>query len=220
MDNQHAGTTWLTSVRIAFDSVHLIAEIAVPQSAQGLVIFAHGSGSSRRSPRNKLVAEKLRRRNLGTLLVDLLTENEDTDYSLRFDIDLLTERLVFITDWAARHPATEHLKIGYFGASTGAAAALLAATAEPNIVMAIVSRGGRVDLAGGAPKRLQAPTMLIVGEHDLGVREANEEFFLELKCKKELAIIPKATHLFEEPGALEQVAEHAAEWFSKYLKSD
>lgn len=219
MNSAPVGDSWMSVVPIPVNEHHLTADIVVPRAASGLVIFAHGSGSSRHSPRNKLVADTLRRHNIATLLVDLLTEGEDADYSLRFDIDLLTERLIAITDWAVHHPITERLKIGYFGASTGAAAALLAASAAADTIKAVVSRGGRVDLADIVADAIEAPTMLIVGEYDIGVREANETYFLNLQCKKELVIVPRATHLFEESGALEQVAEHAAKWFALYLDS-
>jgi putative phosphoribosyl transferase len=156
---------------------------------------------------------------LATLLVDLLSEAEDTDYQARFDLPLLAERLDTITDWVTHDERTEHLSIGYFGASTGAAAAMIAAEGAEDTVKAVVSRGGRVDLAHGTAEVLKVPTLFIVGQEDYGVREANEEVFLKLKCKKELAVIPKATHLFEEPGALERVAELAAQWFKEYLRS-
>jgi putative phosphoribosyl transferase len=189
----------------------------VPQGSKGLVVFAHGTGSGRLSPRNIMVAKRLRSHSLATLLVDLLTMEEEAGYEKRFDISLLTERLSAITDWAVHGQQTGHLPIGYFGASTGAAASLLAAADNPDVVRAIVSRGGRVDLAGDAPEVLGVPVMLIVGQNDFGVLEANEEAFLKLKGKKELSIIPKATHLFEEPGALDRVAILAAEWFNTYL---
>ena len=159
----------------------------------------------------------MRKSSLATLLVDLLSEEEDSDYQSRFDIVLLSERLVAITGWATRDERTEHLPIGYFGASTGAAAAMIAAEGAKNTVKAIVSRGGRVDLAHETAEVLKVPTLLIVGQEDYGVREANEEIFLELKCKKELAVIPKATHLFEEPGTLDRVAKLASKWFKDNL---
>ncbi len=204
-------------VHIPIDGFELEAELQVPPEAKGLVIFAHGSGSSRHSPRNKFVAQKLLQDSLATLLVDLLSEEEDSYYQSRFDIALLTERLVIITDWATHYEATEHLNIGYFGASTGAAAAMLAAAGAEDVVKAIVSRGGRVDLADEAAASVRVPTMLIVGLQDHGVREANEEVFMKLKGKKDLAEIPNATHLFEEPGALERVAQLASAWFGEYL---
>ena len=206
-----------SAVRIPFGSVILEGELEAPQGSKGLVIFAHGAGSGRLSPRNIMVAKRLRAHSFATLLVDLLTDEEEAGYEKRFDINLLTERLLAITDWAANIPQTGDLPIGYFGSSTGAAAALLAAAENPDVVRAIVSRGGRVDLAGDALDVLSVPTMLIVGQNDFGVLEANEEAFLELKGKKELSIIPHATHLFDEPGALDRVAILAAEWFNTYL---
>lgn len=204
-------------VKIPVNAVKLTGDLVIPQKTKGLVIFAHGSGSSRLSPRNVFVAERLQTDALATLLVDLLSEAEDTDYQARFDIPLLAERLTAVTDWATHDERTEHLAIGYFGASTGAAAAMIAAEGAKDTVKAIVSRGGRVDLAYETAEVLKVPTLLVVGQEDYGVREANEEVFLKLKCKKELAVIPKATHLFEEPGTLERVAELASKWFKEYL---
>lgn len=208
----------LPIVHIPINSLELEGELFVPLKARGLVIFAHGSGSSRRSPRNNFVAQRLHKESLATLLVDLLSEEEDSDYRNRFDIPLLAERLTAITDWATHDERTEHLPIGYFGASTGAAAAMIAAEGAEAAVKAVVSRGGRVDLVYETAEVLSVPTLLIVGQEDYGVREANEEVFLTLTCKKELAVIPKATHLFEEPGTLERVAELAAQWFKEYLR--
>lgn len=205
-------------VRIPVNGLKLEAELVIPSHAKGLIIFAHGSGSSRHSPRNQFVAEELRKHDLATLLVDLLSEEEDIDYESRFDISLLSERLVAITDWATHDEQTKHLALGYFGASTGAAAAIYAAVGAEDTVKALVSRGGRVDLALETIKNLKVPTLFIVGEDDYGVREANEKLFLLLKCQKRLAIVPHATHLFEEPGTLEQVTKLTAEWFEKYLK--
>ena len=204
-------------VHIPINSLELEGELVIPPKAKGLVIFAHGSGSSKHSPRNKFVAQRLRKELLATLLVDLLSEEEDSDYQSRFDIALLTERLVAITDWATHYEQTEDLSIGYFGASTGAAAAIMAAQGAEDTVKALALRGGRVDLAYEAAETLKVPTLLIVGQEDYGVREANEEVFLKLTCKKELAVIPKATHLFEEPGTLDRVAELASAWFKEYL---
>jgi dienelactone hydrolase len=217
MKTQSYMATHPTIVCIPVDGVELEGELIIPRAAKGLVIFAHGSGSSRHSPRNKFVAQKLRTGLMATLLVDLLTEEEDSDYQRRFDIDLLTERLVAITDWATHNELTEDLAIGYFGASTGAAAAMLAAEGAEDTVKAVVSRGGRVDMAYEAFETLKVPTLLIVGQKDFGVREANEEVFLKLKCKKELAEIPRATHLFEEPGTLDRAAQLALQWFSEHL---
>lgn len=206
------------AVRIPAGAVVLSADLAVPTDARGLVVFAHGSGSSRLSPRNTFVARYLESEGLATLLADLLSKEEDADYWARFDIDLLFERLKVITQWAQDDMRTRQLAIGYFGASTGAAAALFAAADSPGVVRAVVSRGGRVDLAHAAIGKLDAPTLFIVGEDDIWVRAANEEMFRELSCQKKLAVVPHATHLFEEPGALERVADLSARWFLEYLK--
>ncbi len=185
-------------------------------AARGLVIFAHGSGSSHTSPRNAFVARYLRDQKLATLLFDLLTEEEDRAYENRFDIPLLARRLVQATDWALGQPALQQLAPGYFGASTGAAAALIAA-AECSAVRAVVSRGGRPDLAMEVLPRVRAATLLIVGGHDEVVLELNEAAYARLTSIKALKVIPGATHLFEEPGALERVAQLAADWFVRYL---
>jgi pimeloyl-ACP methyl ester carboxylesterase len=188
------------------------------------VVFAHGSGSSRHSPRNRAVAAMLREGGLATLLVDLLTPEEgavdEETGRLRFDIDLLAERLVDATDWIGGIEETRGLGVGYFGASTGGGAALVAAARRPNSVRAVVSRGGRPDLAGAALARVRAPTLLIVGGHDPVVLELNREAFDRLRCEKELEIVPGATHLFEEPGALEEVARLARDWFLRHLPTD
>lgn len=204
-------------VNIPINQLTLTGELSIPPRAKGLIIFAHGSGSSRHSPRNQFVARKLRDSSLATLLVDLLSEQEDSDYQNRFDIATLSERLVIITDWATHDERTEHLSIGYFGASTGAAAAMIAAEGAEDTVKAIVSRGGRVDLAYEVAAALKVPTLLIVGEDDYGVREANQEIYDLLVCQKKLVIIPQATHLFEEPGALEAVTRSTAIWFNQHL---
>ena len=204
-------------VRLPINRIALEGELCVPPGAGGIVIFAHGSGSSRHSVRNQFVAQRLHARGLATLLFDLLTEAEDRTYANRFDIDLLTERLAVVTDWVTHSPLTTTLTVGYFGASTGAAAAIQAAAATPATVRALVSRGGRVDLAGEALEQLRLPTLLIVGQRDFAVRQLNEEAYRRLQCPKELAEIPDATHLFEEPGTLEQVAELATAWFAQYL---
>jgi putative phosphoribosyl transferase len=194
----------------------LEGDLQVPSGAKGIVIFAHGSGSSRHSPRNKFVADFLQKGGVGTLLIDLLTREEekidDVTRQLRFDIDLLTDRLSAVTKWAK----DKKLKIGYFGASTGAAAALSAA-AEVKEIAAVVSRGGRPDLAKGLDK-VEAPTLLIVGGYDEQVIGMNEEAYAQLKCEKKLMIVPKATHLFEEPGTLEEVARLARDWFISYFQ--
>jgi dienelactone hydrolase len=201
----------------------LEGDLVLPDGATGIVLFAHGSGSSRRSPRNRQVAARLNRNRLGTLLVDLLTpEEEQVDLATaehRFDIDLLARRLVGAIDWLRRGPA-EALPIGLFGASTGAAAALVAAAARPGDVAAVVSRGGRPDLAGPALPQVRAPTLLIVGGADPVVRELNEQAFELLQTEKQLVVIPGATHLFEEPGALEEVARLAGDWFTQHLQDD
>ena len=206
------------TMQIPVDSTRLEGSLAIPGQSKGLVIFAHGSGSSRFSPRNNYVAQVLRQAGIGTLLMDLLTQQEDSAYETRFNIDLLTERLLLATRWVQEQPRTKDLKIGYFGASTGAAAALKAAAIEGSKIGAVVSRGGRPDLAGEALTRVQAPTLLIVGGRDTVVLQLNREALAKLKGKKELVIIPGATHLFEEPGALEEVARLATEWFKQYLQ--
>jgi putative phosphoribosyl transferase len=205
-------------VQIPIDSIKIEGSLALPREAQGLVIFAHGSGSSRFSPRNNFVARVLREADIGTLLMDLLTEDEDAVYQIRFNIDLLTERLLLATKWLQKQPRTKDLVNGYFGASTGAAAALKAAVAEGSKIGAVVSRGGRPDLAEEALAYVQSPTLFIVGGNDHIVIELNREAYAKLKGKKQLVIVPGATHLFEEPGALEEVARLATEWFKQYLR--
>lgn len=197
--------------------VTLEGELTISQGASGLVIFVHGSGSSRFSPRNNYVAQVLQENNLATFLVDLLTKAEDLDYDYRFNIDLLTERLVEITKHLRKQEETKDLKTGYFGASTGAAAAIKAAIMEGNDISALVSRGGRVDLAENELSEIKSPTLLIVGEKDDFVLEVNKEALKKIKHTKKISIIPDATHLFEEPGALEEVAKEATQWFSTYL---
>jgi putative phosphoribosyl transferase len=194
------------------------ADLIVPQRATGVVLFAHGSGSSRHSPRNKFVAAQLRGARLGTLLIDLLTPAEDEVTRTRFDIGLLSSRLADAARSLGREPQTKNLPVGLFGASTGAAAALEVAAAMPEAIRAVVSRGGRPDLASHAALRtVKAPTLLIVGGDDAGVIELNQQAYAELGCVKHLAIVPGATHLFEEPGTLEEVARLAAEWFTRHL---
>ena len=199
----------------------LEGNLAIPPGAVGIVVFAHGSGSSRHSPRNRAVAGALREGGLATLLMDLLTAEEeavdDETARLRFDIDLLAERLVDATDWLGEAEETRGLPVGYFGASTGGGAALVAAARRPNVVRAVVSRGGRPDLAGAALGRVHAPTLLIVGGADHVVLELNGEAFERLRCDKKLEVVPGAAHLFEEPGALEQVAGLARDWFHRHL---
>ncbi len=210
------------SVQVSAGTVLLEGNLSIPEGAQGVVAFAHGSGSSRHSPRNRYVAQVLHDAGLATLLFDLLTAEEEAEDietgKLRFDIDLLARRLIAATDWLEENVEYHQLNIGYFGASTGAAAALIAAAERPDIVAAVVSRGGRPDLAKQALPRVKAPTLLIVGGHDFTVIEMNREALAKLNVEKELAIVPRATHLFEEPGALEEVAKLAANWFTAYLK--
>jgi len=210
-----------TLVLVPAGGVTLEGTLARPEGARGVVLFAHGSGSSRLSPRNRHVARVLNETALATLLVDLLTPEEEAidarTAHLRFDISLLAERLVAATDWLADHPDTRSLRVGYFGASTGAAAALVAAAVRSDAVGAVVSRGGRPDLAGRALALVRAPTLLIVGGRDAQVLELNREAFAQLTCEKRLEIVPGATHLFEEPGALDRVALLARDWFARYL---
>lgn len=215
-------TTETYEVQLPAGPVLLDGELKVPQGASGIVLFAHGSGSSRHSPRNQYVARVIREAGVGTLLFDLLTrEEEDIDTftrELRFDINLLARRLVAATNWLAAVVKTSHLRPGYFGASTGGGAALVAAAALGEQVGAVVSRGGRPDLAGEALHHVKAPTLLIVGGLDGPVIKMNEDAYAQLRCVKELKIIPGATHLFEEPGKLEEVASLAARWFLNHLQ--
>jgi len=208
-------------VRLEIADVSLSGDLGLPPDARGLVLFAHGSGSSRHSPRNRAVAEVLQHGRLATLLLDLLTEHEDladaTTAEFRFDIPLLADRLVAAIDWAQAHAQMSSLPVGLFGASTGAAAALMAAARRPSVVRAVVSRGGRPDLAEGSLDVVMAPTLLIVGGRDEVVIELNKQAFARLKEPKELQIVPGATHLFEEPGALEAVSRLAREWFTRHL---
>jgi pimeloyl-ACP methyl ester carboxylesterase len=197
--------------------VGLDGTLAIPAGARGLVLFAHGSGSSRFSPRNNQVATALLEAGLGTLLFDLLLPEEATNRANVFDIGLLAGRLRAATDWAREDPRAQGLSLGYFGASTGAAAALVAAAGAGTTVRAIVSRGGRPDLAGDALEEVVAPTLLIVGGADVPVLELNGGALARLRCEKELKIVPGATHLFEEPGALEEVMAIARDWFAKHL---
>jgi putative phosphoribosyl transferase len=208
-------------VRVPAGPATLEGNLTLPEEARAIVLFAHGSGSSRHSPRNRYVARVLNEAKLATLLIDLLTVNEELidmrTAQLRFDIELLAERLVDATNWLAQFPDTRQLRIGYFGASTGAAAALVAAAARPDGVGAIVSRGGRPDLAGAALPHVRAPTLLIVGGDDGQVIELNRTALAQLRSKKQLVIVPGATHLFEEPGALDEVARLARDWFHRHL---
>lgn len=203
-------------VAIPVKSITLKGELSVPLNATAIIVFSHGSGSSRFSSRNQMVAAYLRERNFGTLLFDLLTNQEDEDYDNRFNIDLLSSRLIGVTEWLNANPATKDLSVGYFGASTGAASALQAA-ANLDSVGAVVSRGGRPDLAMRFVERVEAPTLLIVGGLDPVVLELNQRVLQRLHCPKDLIIVEGASHLFEEPGKLDKVATLAAEWFEKYL---
>jgi putative phosphoribosyl transferase len=209
-------------IEMTIAGVTLHGELSVPERGAGLVLFAHGSGSSRHSPRNQYVAQTLREAGLGTLLFDLLsTEEEEADQytaHLRFDIKMLADRLIHATHWVAGQENLKHLPVGYFGSSTGGGAALVAAAEEGELVRAVVSRGGRPDLAGESLRHVVSPTLLIVGELDEQVIRLNEEAFDWLACEKELVIVPGASHLFEEPGALEHVARLAARWFQTYLQ--
>ena len=207
-------------VRLRADEVTLIGDLGLPSRARGVVLFAHGSGSSRHSPRNRAVARTLRQSGLATLLIDLLTRDEESEDAatghLRFDIGLLARRLVAVTDWLHGEPATGRLPVGYFGASTGGGAALAAAAERPEI-FAVVSRGGRPDLAGPALERVTAPTLLIVGGDDVPVLEMNRSAAARMRAEVRIEVVPGATHLFEEPGALEVVAALAARWFDDHL---
>ncbi|WP_016702978.1 dienelactone hydrolase family protein [Pseudomonas chlororaphis] len=207
--------------QLDLDGIELSADLRLPPGARALVVFAHGSGSGRSSPRNRYVAESLARRGLGSLLFDLLTETEqrldNRTRELRFDIALLARRLTEVLDWIDRDLELQSLRVGLFGASTGAAAALLAAAARPDVVHAVVSRGGRTDLAGPALSRVKAPTLQIVGAQDPVVFGLNCQSSRALQCEQRLEVVAGATHLFEEPGALEEVARLAGDWFEKYL---
>ena len=221
MSNSAAQTVEETLVHVSAGSVTLDGNLSLPEESRAVVLFAHGSGSSRHSSRNRYVARVLNEAKLATLLIDLLTLDEEVidarTAQLRFDIELLAERLVGATDWLTRFPDTKHLRIGYFGASTGAAAALVAAAVRPDVVSAVVSRGGRPDLAGAALMHVRAPTLLIVGGNDGQVIQLNRAALAELRCEKQLMIVPGATHLFEEPGALDEVARLARNWLQRHL---
>lgn len=205
-------------VTITAGSFRLEGTLRIPATPVGVVLFAHGSGSGRFSPRNNFVAQRLHKDGLATLLLDLLEPAEAEDRRKVFDIDLLADRLLAAKAWLAEDPRTRTLLIGYFGASTGAGAALQAAARESASIGAVVSRGGRPDLAERYLPLVAAPTLLIVGGCDIPVIQMNEEAFAQLTCPKKLIIVPGATHLFEEPGTLEQVADHALQWFQRYLK--
>ena len=219
-----AASPFVRAVTISVGPVLLEGDLAVPQGAAGIVVFAHGSGSSRHSQRNKFVASELRKAGMATLLMDLLTQQEERfeEFTgrLRFDTELLAHRLAEAAKWLEVQRETASLPMGYFGASTGAAAALVAAARQPGRVAAIVSRGGRPDLAGNALSVVRAPTLLIVGGDDMPVIELNQQAYDQLRCTKELTVVPGATHLFEEPGTLEEVARLAAGWFKRHLRGE
>lgn len=210
------------TLRVPVDGTILNADLAIPAEAHGIVLFAHGSGSSRHSPRNQFVARVLQQSDFGTLLMDLLTEKEEAvdnrTREMRFDIKLLARRLTATIDWLQTQPSFQKLPIGIFGASTGAAAALVSAADRPELVKSVVSRGGRPDLAGDALPRVKAPTLLIVGGYDDAVQALNEQAQARMTTQVSLKIVPRASHLFEEPGALSQVADFAAGWFWDTLK--
>jgi len=206
-------------VRIPADGDTLDGDLVLPATATSIIVFAHGSGSSRHSPRNTFVARQLQAASLGTLLFNLLTRQEDTTYETRFDIALLTRRLEAATRWLQQQPRTRTLKIGYFGASTGAAATLYAAATFGKQIGAVVSRGGRPDLAMSALGQVETPTLLIVGGEDHEVIALNRQAYAALRTEKQLVIVPGATHLFEEPGTLEEVARVAAQWFTQHLSA-
>lgn len=206
-----------SEIRVPLGAIHLTGNLAFPKGARGLVIFSHGSGSSRFSPRNRHVAEVLNKAGMATLLIDLLTIQEDAVYENRFDIDLLTSRLIAVTEYMHKHSQANQLPVGYFGASTGAASAINAAERLNTLIAAIVSRGGRPDLADPDWPLVKAPTLLIVGSLDVPVIGMNREAYNHLRCEKRMVIVEGATHLFEEEGKLEEVAKLAANWFKKYL---
>lgn len=206
-------------IHIAHPQGALEGMLKIPQSAKGIVLFAHGSGSSRFSPRNNYVATILNQAGLATLLIDLLSKQEDETYQTRFDINLLTARLNIVVHWLEKNSETSSLPIGLFGSSTGAAAALQVAAVMGKKIQAVVSRGGRPDLALTVLDKVTAPTLLIVGGDDFGVIELNQKAFDRLLCVKKLQIVPNATHLFEEPGCLEEVSIHAKDWFTQHLIS-
>ncbi|MEP7150085.1 MAG: dienelactone hydrolase family protein [Nitrospira sp.] len=205
-------------VRISEDGISLNGVLGLPDQPRGVIAFAHGSGSGRFSPRNQFVARHMEAGGFATLLLDLLTPDEADDRRKVFDIDLLADRLLLAQDWLSKHPRTIGLQVGYFGASTGAGAALQAAARKPEVVRAVVSRGGRPDLAGPFLSQVTAPTLLLVGGADGPVIDMNREALGLLTCPKQLVIVPGATHLFEEPGTLEQVADRALRWFQQYVQ--
>lgn len=205
------------TVEIYLEDVLLHADLSIPEKAKGIVLFSHGSGNRRLSPRNNFVAEVIQQKGLGTLLFDLLTEKEDRVYENRFDIEVLTDRLIAVTNWVLKNPETKALQPGYFGASTGAASALMAAAHFGDQIKAIVSRGGRPDLGMQNIEKVKAPTLLIVGGYDDLVIQLNQKAFEKLKCERKFKIVPEASHLFEEPGKLDIVARLSADWFAKWI---
>jgi putative phosphoribosyl transferase len=219
----HTPTAKPHTSSIPLDRIRLAGDLAVPEGAVGIVAFAHGTGSGRHSPRNRLVADRLNQGRLATLLLDLLTEEEEAEdlrtSELRFDIGLLAERFTAALDWLAREEATRSLPVGCFGASTGGAAALIAAARRPDLVRAVVSRGGRPDLAARTLPSVTAPTLLIVGGNDADVLDLNRQARAQLRCESQLEVVKGATHLFEEPGTLEAVADLARDWFIAHLSS-
>ena len=222
--NGHTGTARRRTPQIPSGQVLLEGELSVPVNAKGVVLFAYGPGSSRHGPRNQFVARAIHQAGVGTLLFDLLTQAEEAldikTRHLRFDIELLAERLVDATNWIKREAETSHLRVGYFGSSTGSGAALMAAATVGEEIGAVVSRGGRPDLAGDALPKVKSATLLIVGGLDDPVITLNEGAYRQLRCKKEIRLVPGATHLFEEPGKLEAVAQLAADWFRRYLAAN
>lgn len=219
MNDEFTLNKYEREVQVSDKNIKLNGILGLPKNPLGIVVFAHGSGSGRFSPRNNYVARVLQEAQLGTLLMDLLSDEEALDRGNVFDIALLADRLCLAKAWLSKQPACQTLKLGYFGASTGAGAALVAAAKEPDNVFAVVSRGGRPDLAGEFLENVKAPTLLLVGGHDGVVINLNQDALQKLHCTKALNIIPRATHLFEEPGTLEQVAELATQWFVNVLKS-
>ena len=211
-DSKFESTVQITQGRLALEGI-----LGLPTNPSGIIVFAHGSGSGRLSPRNNFVAHHLQQNGLATLLLDLLTPDEAENRRKVFDIDLLADRLLLAKAWLEEDPRTKNLGIGYFGASTGAGAALQAAARDPQKIQAVVSRGGRPDLAEAYLPSVTAPTLLIVGKWDEPVIEMNQSAYKLLTCEKKLIIVPGATHLFEEPGTLEAVADHACTWFSRHL---
>lgn len=211
-------TIFKKDILFSIGKVELEGNLMIPQDSKSLVIFSHGSGSSRFSSRNNFVANELQKQNISTFLFDLLTKKEDEIYANRFNIDLLTERLILVTKYMATLPQCADLKIGLFGASTGAASALRTAAKLPEIINAIVSRGGRPDLAIDIAPIIKAPTLLIVGELDYDVLELNKKVYNVLTCDKKLEVVPGATHLFEEPGTLNQASKYATDWFNLHLQ--